>query len=54
MPFKGVKDSRTRADLLAFLKEATKPGAAPKQSAQMPMKGMGGMMGSGHDLRGSR
>ena len=49
MPFEGIKDSGVRADLLAFLKEATKPGAAPKQSAQMPMKGMGGMMGGGHD-----
>ena len=27
MPFDGIKDSRARADLLAFLKEATKPGA---------------------------
>ncbi|MCK1490065.1 cytochrome c family protein [Bradyrhizobium sp. 180] len=43
MPFDGIKDGRTRADLLAFLKEATKPGAAPRQSAQ----GMGGMMGGG-------
>lgn len=45
MPFEGIKDTGTRADLLAFLKEVTKPGAAPKQSTQMPMKGMGG----GHD-----
>jgi hypothetical protein len=29
MPFEGIKDERARADLLAFLKEATKPGAAP-------------------------
>ena len=29
MPFEGIKDSSVRADLLAFLKEATKPGAAP-------------------------
>jgi cytochrome c len=43
MPFEGIKDSRVRADLLAFLKEATKPGAAP--TAQEQMKGMGGMMG---------
>jgi cytochrome c len=42
MSFEGIKDAKVRADLLAFLKEATKPGAAPKQSAQMPMKGMGG------------
>ena len=33
MPFEGIKDGRVRADLLAFLKEATKPGA-PQQTAQ--------------------
>ena len=49
MPFDGIKDAKVRADLLAFLKEATKPSAAPKQSAQAPMKGMGGMMGGSHD-----
>lgn len=49
MPFDGIKDTKVRADLLAFLKEATKPGAEPKHSTQMPMKGMGGMMGGGHD-----
>src|SRR6266436_6394273 len=43
MPFNGIKDARDRADLLAFLKEATKPGAAPQQMAQQG--GMGGMMG---------
>jgi cytochrome c len=41
MPFEGIKDAHARADLLAFLKEATKPGAAQRQTAQ----GMGGMMG---------
>jgi cytochrome c len=45
MPFNGIKDARDRSDLLAFLKEATKPGAAPQQSAQAQMGGMGGMMG---------
>lgn len=45
MPFNGIKDARDRADLLAFLKEATKPGAAPQRNAQAPMGGMGGMMG---------
>jgi cytochrome c len=45
MPFEGIKDDRVRAVLLAFLKEATKPGAAPERSAQTQMKGMGGMMG---------
>jgi cytochrome c len=49
MPFEGIKDARVRSDLLAFLKEATKPGAAPGQTAQTGMKGMGGMMG-GRDL----
>jgi cytochrome c len=47
MPFNGIKDARDRADLLAFLKEATKPGAAPQQTAQRG--GMGGMMGGGRD-----
>jgi len=45
MPFEGIKDARVRADLLAFLKGATKPGAAPERTAQAQMKGMGGMMG---------
>jgi cytochrome c len=45
MPFDGIKNPRDRADLLAFLKEATKPGAAPQQSAQAQMGGKDGMMG---------
>jgi len=54
MPFEGIKDTRVRADLLAFLKEAAKPGAAPERTAQTQMKGMGGgmmggMMGGGLD-----
>src|SRR5258708_36081443 len=50
MPFEGIKDGQVRADLLAFLKEATKPGAVPQQMAQQgAMKGMGGMMGGGPD-----
>src|SRR5438309_7757599 len=50
MPFEGIKDAAVRADLLAFLKDATKPGAAPERTAQAQMKGMGGMMGGGgHD-----
>jgi cytochrome c len=54
MPFEGIKDARVRADLLAFLKEATKPSAAPERTAQAKMKGMGGgmmggMMGGGRD-----
>ncbi len=43
MPFDGIKDGHARADLLAFLTEATKPGARPRHAAQ----GMGGMMGGG-------
>jgi cytochrome c len=50
MPFEGIKDQSVRADLLAFLKEATKPGAAPQRRGEMGgMGGMGGMMGGGHD-----
>ncbi len=48
MPFEGIRDARVRADLLAFLKEATKPGA-PQTAQQGGMKGMGGMMGGGRD-----
>jgi cytochrome c len=47
MPFNGIKDPQHRADLLAFLKEAAKPGAAPERYAQGQMGGMGGMMGGG-------
>jgi cytochrome c len=49
MPFEGIKDARARADLLAFLKGATKPGATPERTTQAQMKGMGGMMGGGRD-----
>ncbi len=45
MPFNGIKNPRDRADLLAFLKEATKPEAEPQVTAQGQMGGMGGMMG---------
>src|SRR5499433_4215025 len=34
MTFPGMKDARQRADLLAFLKEATQPGRAPAATAQ--------------------
>lgn len=44
MSFKGIKDGRVRANLLAFLKDATKPGAAPQQPARP-----GGMMGGNPD-----
>jgi len=45
MTFDGIKDAPQRADLLAFLKQATQPGASVAQGGQMG--GMGGMMGGG-------
>lgn len=45
MPINGVKNPQDRADLLAFLEEATKPGAVPQRTAQAPTGGMGEMMG---------
>ena len=47
MTFAGIQDARQRADLLAFLKEATQPGASVAQSGPMGGMGMGGMMGGG-------
>jgi len=48
MTFRGVADSQQRADLLAFLKDATKPGATQSTAqAQGQAGGMMGMMGSG-------
>ncbi|MGT2504709.1 cytochrome c family protein (plasmid) [Bradyrhizobium guangxiense] len=44
MPFNGIKDARMRADLLAFLKEATRPGVPPQIAQQDGKGGMGGMM----------
>jgi cytochrome c len=49
MPFEGIKDQSARADLLAFLKDATKANGAPQRTAQKEMGGMGGMMGGGPD-----
>lgn len=49
MPFQGIDDDRVRVDLLAFLKEATKPGASQQMAQPGGMKGMGGMMGGGSD-----
>jgi cytochrome c len=46
MTFDGIKDARQRADLLAFLKQATQPGTSVAQQGG-PMGGMGGMMGGG-------
>ena len=53
MTFGGVKDGRQRADLLAFLKQVTQPGASVAQQGGQTggmgggMGGMGGMMGGG-------
>jgi cytochrome c len=44
MTFAGIKDARQRADLLAFLKQATQPGASVAQQGGS-MGGMGGMGG---------
>ena len=50
MTFAGIKDARQRADLLAFLKQATQPGASVAQQggSMGGMGGMGGMMGGRH------
>jgi len=45
MTFPGIRNARQRADLLAFLKDATQPGHAPR-TAQGDNQ-MGGMMGGG-------
>jgi cytochrome c len=46
MTFDGIKDDRQRADLLAFLKQATQPGASlAQQGGSMGGGGMGGMGG---------
>ena len=34
MTFTGIKDARQRADLLAFLKEATRPGATSRTAGR--------------------
>src|SRR6266516_4020792 len=45
MTFQGMKDPKQRADLLAFLKQATQPGKAPSTAGQQGMGGRMGMMG---------
>ena len=45
MTFAGIKDAQPRADLLAFLKEATKLGASQETAQNGGMGNMGGMMG---------
>jgi cytochrome c len=46
MTFQGIKNDQQRADLLAFLKQATQPGSAASQSAQQS-----GMSGGVPNLR---
>jgi cytochrome c len=45
MTFQGLKNNQQRADLIAFLRQATKPGQKPPQTAQQQGGGMMGMMG---------
>jgi cytochrome c len=49
MTFPGVKDTQQRADLLAFLKQATQPGRTPSSRSAQQSGQMGGMMGGGGD-----
>jgi cytochrome c len=48
MVFPGIADDQARSDLLAFLKQATQPGAqtAQAETGMGGMDGMGGMMGN--------
>ena len=52
MTFAGIKDAQQRADLLAFLKEATKKGGSQTAQQSGQMGNMGGMMSGmmGHFL----
>ena len=47
MTFAGIKNAQQRADLLAFLKDATQKGGSQMAQQGGPMGGMGGMMGGG-------
>ena len=53
MTFDGIKDAKQRADLIAFLKQATEPNGSqigqrgPMEGMMGGMGGMGGMMGGG-------
>lgn len=47
MTFAGIKDAGQRADLLAFLKDATQKGGSQMAQQGGSMGGMSGMMGSG-------
>jgi cytochrome c len=46
MTFPGIKDAQQRADLLAFLKQATQAGRAPASQSAQQSGGMMGMMGA--------
>jgi cytochrome c len=48
MTFQGIKDAQPRADLLAFLKQATQSGGSQAAQRDGAMGGMGGMMGGGN------
>ena len=45
MTFPGIKDAKQRADLIAFLKQATERGNSQVTQQGVPMGGMGGMGG---------
>lgn len=47
MTFAGIENAQQRADLLAFLKEATRKGGPQTAQRGGPMGGMAGMMGGG-------
>ena len=47
MTFPGIKNARQRADLLAFLKDATRPGRVPPAATQGGNQTGGMMMGGG-------
>jgi cytochrome c len=48
MTFAGIKDEKQRADVIAFLKQATEGGGSQMGQGMMGgMDGMGGMMGGG-------
>jgi cytochrome c len=47
MTFAGIKDAKQRADLIAFLKQATEGGGSQMGQQDGPMRGMDGMGGMG-------
>lgn len=51
MPFDSIKDAGTHADLLAFFRLTTKPGATSERTAQTQMKAMMGGSGRGPNLK---